>query len=326
MLRAALESCAVADRSALGRLIGTGPDLLDLLHRLSTADLKALSAGEGRPTVLTTPKGRIVERLLVSHLGDAGVLLVAGSGSARRVQDHLARYTFAEKTGLADATAGTFQLALLGPGAGTALEAAGLPRPGAWAPLAVEVGGVGAHLLGHDGLSGQGYSLVGPLDGRDAAHAALVSGARAVGGVAVDRNVDEAHRILRGDAAGGHELTEEHNPLEAGLLDAVSFDKGCYVGQEVVARLNTYDKVSRVLVGLELPAGAEPPRPGAALFIEGKSVGTVTSAVTPPGWNHPVALAYVKRKALTGGDDLRIDTEDAETTARVVDLPFPTAG
>ena len=91
----------------------------------------------------------------------------------------------------------------------------------------------------------------------------------------------EARRVLCGLPASGHELTEDYNPLEANQWDAVSFDKGCYVGQEVVARLRTYDKVSRTIVGLELPAGSALPEKGARLFDEEQAVGEVTSAVEP---------------------------------------------
>jgi folate-binding Fe-S cluster repair protein YgfZ len=113
-LRASIQSCALIDRSSLSRLQGRGPDLLDLLHRLSTADIKGLTEGQGRPTVLTSAKGRIVERLCVHHLGAEGVLLVAGPEAGPRVLDHLARYTFAEKTGLAEITGDTVLLALTG--------------------------------------------------------------------------------------------------------------------------------------------------------------------------------------------------------------------
>jgi len=104
--------------------------------------------------------------------------------------------------------------------------------------------------------------------------------------------------ILSGLPAPGHELTGDHNPLEAGLRDAVSFSKGCYVGQEVVARLNTYGKVARALVRLELEPDAPVPAPGAAILHSGSAIGAVTSAVRPPGRPAPVALAYVKSRAL----------------------------
>ena len=114
----------------------------------------------------------------------------------------------------------------------------------------------------------------------------------------------ESWRILLGLPISGHELTEDHNPLEAGLRDAVCFDKGCYVGQEVVARLNTYDKVSRTLVGLTLPDGSTPPATDVSIYFRQDEVGRVTSSTVPPGWSHPVALAYLKRRIAEAGIEL----------------------
>jgi folate-binding protein YgfZ len=109
----------------------------------------------------------------------------------------------------------------------------------------------------------------------------------------------EAWRILRGLPSPGHELTGDHNPLEAGLRDAVSFTKGCYVGQEVVARLNTYGKVARAIIRLELESGAPVPVQGAAIVHRGSTIGAVTSATLPPGRKAPVAIAYVKSREIT---------------------------
>ncbi len=120
----------------------------------------------------------------------------------------------------------------------------------------------------------------------------------------------------------GHELSEDHNPLEAGQWDAVSFDKGCYVGQEVVARLNTYDKVSSSIVGLELPAGSPLPQTGTPLLDAGRRVGRLTSAVNSPDRPTPIGLGYVKKQALRPKLELQVGDEGS-ATARVLELPFP---
>ncbi|MBZ5640912.1 MAG: hypothetical protein LAO51_19415, partial [Acidobacteriia bacterium] len=115
-LRAALDASALVDRSSLARILATGADALDLLHRLSTGDLKGLRPGEGKPTVLTSPKGRIVERLFVHHLGAEGLLLVGGPGSASRVRAHVGRYALREDVALTDMTDASTQFAIVGPG------------------------------------------------------------------------------------------------------------------------------------------------------------------------------------------------------------------
>jgi folate-binding protein YgfZ len=306
-LQAAFESCALVDRSRLCRLRATGPDMLDLLHRLSTGDVASLETGGCTQTVVTTPKGRIVERLFVQHLGDDGVWMIGGRGSGERTAAHLARYTFREDTGLADLTDETTQLAVLGPRSGDVLAS---------------LGDTAHRVLRGNGLSTEGFSIVVRREREAQLRQELAAAVERCGGRPCGDDAAEAWRLLRGLPAAGHELTEEYNPLEAGLWDAVSFDKGCYVGQEVVARLRTYDKVSRTLIGLRLDALHELPEPGTALLVEDRKVGTLTSAVHPPGEDHPVALGYVKRKELRPGLTLRVGDPGSASIAVPVGLPF----
>jgi folate-binding protein YgfZ len=301
-------SCAVADRSSLGRLVATGPDLLGLLHRLSTGDVKDLEPGEGGETVVTTAKGRIVERVFVHHLGDDGVLLVTGPGGAPRVRAHLQRFTFAENTGLTDVTAGTFAVTLFGPKWPEAARAVGIPELPPYGSVTCTVATVRVHAVGTNGFDANGLLVVGPLEGTSGVRQALIGAATGVGGGAIEADALEAWRMLRGLPAAGRELTEDYNPLEAGLAAAVSFTKGCYVGQEVVARLNTYGKVSRTLIVLELEPGAPVPALGSPVIRNGSAIGSVTSAMLPPGRSRPVALAYVKSRELpTGVSGLVVD-------------------
>jgi folate-binding protein YgfZ len=308
-LDAAEATCAFADRSSLGRMIATGPDLLGLLHRLSTGDVKDLRPGEGRETVITNAKGRIVERLFVHHLGDDGVLLVAGPEGGPRVLAHLRQFTFAENTGLSDVTATTFAFALLGPRWVEASRTAGIPELEPCDSSACTIAGVRVHAARTNGFDANGVLVIGPREHAEPVRTALVAAAAAEGGGAIEADTLEAWRILRGLPAPGHELTEDHNPLEADLRAAVSFTKGCYVGQEVVARLNTYGKVSRALVRLELESGAPAPAWGAVILRDGNPIGAVTSAILPAGRLRPVALGYVKSREIS-----------AETTALAVEV------
>jgi folate-binding protein YgfZ len=275
----------LADRSGLARLRGVGKDLLGLLHRLTTQDLAALPVGAGLPAVLTSPKGRIVERLFVHRAAEREVFVVAGEGRAAAILDHFRKYTFAEETGLEDVTETTALFSLLGDGASGIL-----PDPGPWGTRRGEIEGLEVVVLGHDGFTSEGRSVLAAREGADSVRAALRARATEIDAAAL-----ESWRVLRGLPASGSELTEDWNPLEAGLRDHVSFTKGCYVGQEVVARLNTYDKVSRRLVRLRIAAGAPVPSPGDEVRSGGKGVGRVTSVVRAPD-GAAVALAYVKAR------------------------------
>jgi folate-binding protein YgfZ len=316
-LRAALAACALADRSNLGRAIALGRDVLDLLHRLSTADLKAVGPGYGKPTVLTSPKGRIVARLFVHHLGPEGILLVGGPGSIPGVQAHVGRYTFREDVRWTDATDSWSQFAILGPRCRDAAAAAGLPLPEPHGATEGTLGGGPVWVLGENGSSADGLSVVLPAAQAAAGWETLSRAVAEAGGRAAGDDAVEAWRVLQGWPTNGHELTEEHNPLEAGLRDAVSFTKGCYVGQEVVARLQSRDKVARSLAGFVLTEGTGAPPVGTPVFLDDRSVGTVTSSLVPPGRRAPVAIAYLKRE-VPADASLRIG--DAVVTA--VPLPF----
>jgi tRNA-modifying protein YgfZ len=318
-LDAANASCAIADRSNLGRLIATGPDFLGLLHRLSTGDVKELRPGQGRETVITNAKGRIVERVFVHHLGDDGVLVVAGPEGAPRVERHLKKFTFAENTGLSDVTAATFAFALFGPRWAEAARTAGIPELAPYESAGFALAGALVHAVRTNGFNADGVLVIGAKDDASRVHAVLVDAAVRFGGGEIGADAIEAWRIASGFPASGSELTEDHNPLEAGLRDAVSFTKGCYVGQEVVARLNTYGKVSRALVVLEFEPGVPVPALGAAILHAGGTIGAVTSSVLPPGHSSPVALGYIKTRELTAGiTELSVDANGTLRTAKLI--------
>jgi folate-binding protein YgfZ len=245
---------------------------------------------------------------------------VTGVGNAAKVAAHLRRFALRDDIEVVDVTEETRLLAIVGPLAREAATAAGI---GALASFEIAPASVAAaaFALGHDGWSADGISVIVPSGEAAAAEESLLDAVRSTGGAKVGPRAAEAWRILRGLPASGGELTEEHNPLEAGLWDAVSFTKGCYVGQEVVARLNTYDKVSRVLAGLVLPEGAPVPIAGSEVRAGSRPGGAVSSAVVPPGRKAPVALAFLKRD-LPADAPLEVSIEGATFPASRSDLPF----
>ena len=135
-------------------------------------------------------------------------------------------------------------------------------------------------------------------------------GIEALGSVRVEQGVPEY----------GKELSEDVNPLEAGLLDLISFNKGCYVGQEVIARLNTYKKVQRHLVGLSWDSSAVP-EPGCALFFEGERVGAITSETRSSGTGGGVGLGYVRIGQARVGEKLTMGSADSASLALVERVP-----
>ena len=313
--RAAHHDAVLADPFAIAALRITGKDAVDLLHRLSTNDLKAIREGGGAPTVFTTAKGRIHALATVHRLPGALQLLVE-TDRAEALREWIDRYTFREEVQVEDRRASHTTLAVCGPQASALVAAvfpvaAGLARHGA---AEVEVDGVPALLVRTFPLAGDAWLLNLPWAAAEAARARLTAAADGRLLTASPGTI-EALRLEAGLPAAGRELTEEHNPWEARLDEAISLSKGCYVGQEVIARLNTYKKVARLLVRLEsdgTAAAAPAPMPfpeGAQVSAAGESIGVVTSSVVlPEGESRVLALAYVRDEDAVPGKMVMVAT------------------
>ena len=274
----------------LGLLQVSGRDALDLLHRLSTNDLRPLKVERCvRSTIVTTPQGRMVDWCWVlARSGD--LLLRTSTGRAPRVKAWLERFTILEDVESVDLSAAWRLIVVQGEHGATAIGLPSLPA----------VGEVRDHEGGYwtRGLPASSLRLEGIVPAGEAE--ALAMRAETSGAVRLDAGVLEIVRILLGVPSPEHEFAEDVSPLELRLAaPAVSFDKGCYVGQEVIARLETYDKLSRVLMGFESP-GTMPSSGGLELVREGASLGRVTSAAALP-MGGTVGLAVIKREAASEG-------------------------
>ena len=304
--RAATAGAAVYESRA-GRLKLTGADARDLLNRLSTnlVDPNA-PAGAVTATVLTSDRGRIVDLVYVAHCGDHQLLLT-GAGQQDNVAAFLDKYTIMEDIEVEDITGSTALLALTGPAAGAIVSAVagGLADDGAQViALPGNPEGEGADGPPH-------YRILAPA----AQGGAVMQRLQAAGAVAISAAAAETLRVARGRPQYGAEMGDAYNPLEAGLIGAIDFHKGCYIGQEVIARLDTYRKVQKYLVALRFDAGAGVVADlvGARLLDgAGKAMGLVTSAaVLPPdedgdggaagGGGAVIGLGYVRAAAAEVG-------------------------
>ena len=319
--RALREGAALVDRSSTGRLLYAGADALDLLHRLSTNDLLPLEVGEGAATVLTSPKGRIVDLLLVSR-GPDDLLVLTSPGTTQTVLDHVEFYTFGEDVKASDICDETAALSVVGPRAAEVLAALDSPveeELALFASSTANVDGVSVRIVRTDFVGLPAFDLVVAVADLDRLRQALLAAGNDAGLVPAGEDALEAVRIEQGVPAYGSELGETYNPHEAGLVGYVSFTKGCYTGQEVVVRLATYDKVQKHLVGVSWDTPAQVAK-GAKLVLDGAPVGIVTSstlAVDGPGG---MALAYVKTAHANEGVEL---TAEADGSAIDVSIYRP---
>ena len=309
---AAKEGAGLIDRSHFGRIKMTGEDALDLLNRLSTNEMMGLSAGSGLSTVLTTNKGRVVDLLTVYCQGDELVLLMAPQNQ-EKVLSWIDQFVFGEEVEFQDVTESQAMLTLLGSraidiiGELTGHNVIDLDEHHG---LQASLQGVEVYVARESRLWGQAYNILVDADSAtDVWNLVLEAGASPVG--------METYELLRIESCVpqyGSELSEDYNPLEAKLDSSINFTKGCYVGQEVVARLNTYEKVKRYLVKLHFDNG-NVPQPGTPLVVGEKEVGTVTSIANLPGNGRSIALGYVRKAHTQPGTQLSTDSSTGEIVA-----------
>ena len=318
-LRAMRADAVVADLSGRGALAVAGPDAAELLHGLVTNDVKALRPGDGCHAALLTPKGKMRADLAVLRT-ESELLLDCEPSLAAPLVAVLSAYVPFSRSSLEDRTAATAVVHLEGPRAGEVLAAAGLAEPGAtpFSHLEGEAGGTALRVVRASRAGESGFSLLAPRDAA-ATLAAILADA---GARAATPELLEAGRIDAGLPRWGAELDETVLPNEAWLeRSAISYTKGCYLGQETVARLRTYGHVNRHLVALLLPAGSGVGR-GAAVRSGDEAVGTVTSAVESPLRDRRVALGFVRRGHEAPGTVLSVEGPSGPVEAVVAAVPL----
>ena len=281
------ERAGATDRSDCGRLWITGADALDLLNRLTTNNLETLPVGTARSTVLTNGDARVLDHLRLAAV-DGGTWCLTSPGRAEDVADWIDLYTFGEDITVEDRGAGTGHFTVAGPLAADALTSAGLSVPSLGSALVQDDAAVIASPFG----AHPAYDVLLPLGDAERIREGLSAAAQEV-----DAETFEAYRIAQGVPVYGAEFGAFNNPLEARLLGSISDDKGCYTGQEVIARLQTYRKVQRLLMSFTSDA---PAAPGDTLEAEdGSPAGAVTSACVVD--DRTLGLALVAAKHAVAG-------------------------
>lgn len=314
--QAAEAGVAVCDRSHWGRIRVGDRDRLRFLHNQTTNQIQQLQPGQGCETVFVTSTGRTLD-LATALITEDAVLLLVSPGQAQPRIEWMDRYIFfADKVSLRDETAETAALTLLGPQTFDWLATLGAPHlatAAAGSHETLAIADIPCRVVVGSGLVTPGVTILLPRTEAAMLWAALVNH----GAVPLGDRVWEQLRIEQGRPMPGAELTEDYNPLEAGLWHTISFSKGCYIGQETIARLNTYQGVKQQLWGLRLSAPAEAGEP---LMLDGDKVGRLTSVVETP--NGLRGLGYVRTKA--GGAGLSVSVGDAIAT--VLPIPFASRG
>ncbi len=313
-LASARSGAAIYDSSDWGKILVSDRDRLRFLHNQSTADFEKLKSGEGCDTVFVTSTARTID-LGTGLVLDDEVLLLVSPDRREYLFNWLDRYIFfADRVQLKDLTDRTASFSLMGTASDRILNQLGLPNlsdlPNNSHQL-LTIDNLEIRIAIGTELGLPGYRLICSRDSGRLLHQKIID----LGATIVDENAWECLRIQQGRPKPDRELTEDYNPLEVGLWQTISFSKGCYIGQETIARLNTYKGVKQYLWGIKLNA---PVAVGTPLTINDEKVGVLTSCqqIDAEIWG----LGYVRSKA--GGIGLKVFAGNIE--GEIIDLPFIT--
>ena len=290
----------------------------------TTQDFKTLCPGQGCLTVVVTATARTID-LALATVTDDGVLMLGSPAMGDRLMAWFDRYIFPmDRVTLSDCTDTTATFTVLGAQGQAVLEQLGFRDLASLAPYAHQSlmwEGQEIRAIADSGLARPGYTLWVDAAGAAPLWQYLIES----GAIPAGEQCWETWRIEDGVPKPGCELTDDFNPLEAGLWHAVSIDKGCYIGQETIARLNTYDGVKQFLYGVKLTQFLEP---GTKLRTpDGNRAGVVTSCL--PTEEGALGLAYIRRKQCEVGTALVGDRPEHEAPAvilpegTILDIPFP---
>jgi tRNA-modifying protein YgfZ len=298
------EECGLVVRER-GVVAVVGPDAAEYLQGQLTNDVEALAAGDGQYAALLDRKGHMQSDLRVLRPSAEEIVLETEAGAREQVARHLGMYSIGRSVAVADRSEETVVVSLVGPRSVEIAGTAALPEN---ACEETGVGGVACLAAG----TADGIDLIAAAADAARLREALLE----AGAVEVSEEAAEIVRIEAGRPRFGAEMGAETMPAEAGIVeDAVSFTKGCYIGQETVARLHYKGRPNRHLRGLRLSA---PAAAGATLRLGEKEVGRLGSAAVSPAFG-PIGLAIVRREVEPGAE---LAVGEDGVTAEVAALPF----
>lgn len=322
--RALRHGFGLIDLSNRGLIRVEGGDRQRFLNAMLSNNTADLEPGQGCYATFLNPKGHMVTDLMVYAEG-ASYLLEVEPHIVSTFLEAIDFFVISEDVMFAVETEKWAAMGVQGPKAPDALVAAsGQKLLRGLAPY----GSQSCRIADHDvwvarrGYTREpGYLLLADAAAAEAVWEAILQQGEAFGGHAVGLKALDTLRVESGTPRFGIDMTEATIPIEANLQDAISYTKGCYVGQEVIARIDARGHVNRQLVGLLL-GDAESPEAGAKIFSPQREVGWITSATQSPAMNQTIALGYVRRESLQPGTVLQVRSDAGDILATVSALPF----
>jgi folate-binding protein YgfZ len=317
-------SAGVLDLSFRSRIVLTGNDRVRLLNGQVTNNIKDLPSGSGCYAALITNKGKMEADANIYILPNE-ILLDLEPGLDGRISQRLEGYIIADDVQVVDAAPHYGLLSAQGPRAWEIIAQLGLPltkpeQAFQWSSVVDETLGE-IYCMNQPRLGTAGFDLFVPTNALGAVADKMFAAAKSAGGKPCGWRAFEIARIEAGIPRFGADMDQTNLPPEAGLEQrAISYTKGCYIGQEVIARIRTYGQVAKALRGLRFPGDYLPAR-GDKLTVNGKEVGYVASATRSPALNATIGLGYVRREHNKVGTELVVKGAQ-EGEAVIVEVPF----
>lgn len=320
------QSAGLLDLSHRGRLVVTGADRLRFLNGQVTNKVRDLRPGAGCYAAVVNAKGKVQGDLNIYCLAEE-LLLDCEPGQGERIAARLEQFVIADDVRVVDLGGDYGLLSVQGPMAATVLAEAfpGQPLPDApWASVVWTQADSEICVVRLPRFESDGFELYVPAQGLISSwqklhHAVAESGGRICGWQAM-----EWTRVESGLPRYPQDMDERNLAPEAGIEErAISYTKGCYIGQEVISRVRNVGQVTRSLRGMELDGFPKDlPQHGDRLMLAGRDVGYITSAIFSPGLKRPIALGYVRREVQQPEATFEVHSECGVGTARLHPLPF----
>jgi len=321
---AAVRSAAgLIDLSYRGLLQVTGPDRLSFLQGMLSNDLRVLEPFAGQYATLLSQQGKVIADVRVLCAMNSFYLDFLET-LKEKIVAHLNRYLVADEVEIADRSNEYATLSIQGPQSEALLRQllGQVELPAHSLQHAMVNLDATAICIVHASHTGEtGFDLIVPIPNLPNVAQKLTESGKQFSAAWVGEEAQNILRVEAGIARYGVDFTEDNLLLEVGLDHAVSFSKGCYLGQEVVERIRSRGHVNKKLVGLSLE-GQESAHPGDAIVSADKPVGTITSSVHSPALDRPIALGYVHRDYWNLDTRLIVKHDGILLDARVTDVPF----
>jgi len=316
-------SAGLVDLSSSGVIEAIGPDRAQFLHRMLTNDVKALVPGQGCYATFLTPQGRTLADMKVYCLEDS-LFLTVEAGLSEKVTAGLRKFSIGNRVELLDRSADLSLLSIQGVKSGDFLSQVTPKLSPCLEPFshsATQIGTAHVRICCVNRTPFTGYDLLVPHEDLEQTWNLFVERGRPWGLRPVGWEALNVHRVEAGIPLYGVDVDETQIPLEAGLDSAISLKKGCYIGQEIIARATYLGHLNRRLGGLVL-AGQQLAAKDAKIFKEQKEVGWITSSVYSLGLKRCIALGYLRREVWEPGTNLAIDSPSGRIQCEVTTLPF----